>query len=135
MRYISEKIMRVVSAASVGLIALMSSSGTAYAQSTNIDDLITKFGTYIVDPILLVIFAAGFFMFMWGLFQFMLNISRGEDTSDGKRHMIYGTLGMLIMVSVYGIIAFLDNTFGLNVSNPDVNTQNVSAPTVQFVQQ
>jgi ABC-type phosphate transport system permease subunit len=102
---------------------------------TGVDQLITKFGTYIVDPILLVIFAAGFFMFMWGLFQFMLNISRGEDTSTGKQHMIYGTAGMLIMVSAYGIIALLDNTFGLNVANPDANTQNVSVPSVNFVGQ
>ena len=102
--------------------------------NTNVDSLISKFGIYIVDPILLVIFATGFFMFMWGLFQFMVNVNRGEDTSDGKRHMIYGTLGMLVMVSVYGIISFLDNTFGLNVGNPNVNTQNINAPSINFVQ-
>ncbi len=117
----------------LGFFLLISSSGVVYAQSTSVDNLITKFGTYIVDPILLVIFATGFFMFMWGLFQFMVNVSRGEDTSSGKQHMIYGTLGMLIMVSVYGIIAFLDNTFGLNVANPDMNVQSVNAPTINFV--
>jgi ABC-type phosphate transport system permease subunit len=135
MGYVSKKIIRSAKVSGAFAVALLCSSGTAYAQTTNVDSLITKFGIYIVDPILLVIFAAGFFMFMWGLFQFMVNVSRGEDTADGKRHMIYGTLGMLIMVSVYGIIAFLDNTFGLNVSNPNINTRNISAPTVQFVQQ
>ena len=132
MGYVLEKGKRVLNAVIVGCLVLLCSSGTVYAQTVNVDGLITKFGTYIVDPILLVIFASGFFMFMWGLFQFMLNISRGEDTGDGKRHMIYGTLGMLVMVSVYGIISFLDNTFGLNVANPDVNTQNINAPTVNF---
>ena len=97
------------------------------------DTLITKFGIYIVNPILLVLFAAGFFMFMWGLFQFMLNMNRGEDTGDGKQHMIYGTIGMVIMVSVYGIIALLDNTFGLNVSSPNVNVNSVNTPTVNFI--
>jgi|SRR5665213_3622834 len=100
----------------------------------NSGDLITRFGTYIVDPLLLVIFATGFFMFMWGLLQFMVNTNRGEDTSDGKRHMIYGSLGMFIMVSVYGLIALLDSTFGLNISNPTVNT-NVTVPTVNFTGQ
>jgi ABC-type phosphate transport system permease subunit len=94
-------------------------------------DLITKLGTYIIDPILLVIFAAGFFVFMWGLLQFMINQSRGEDLSEGKRHMIYGTLGMFIMVSVYGIIALLDSTFGLNISSQSTNT-NVNVPTINF---
>ena len=99
------------------------------------DDLIARFGTYIVDPILLLIFAAGFFMFMYGLFQFMVSVNAGEDTSDGKRHMIYGTLGMFIMVSVYGIIALLDNTFGLHVANPNVNVNNVSTPNISFTGQ
>ena len=96
-------------------------------------DLITKLGTYIVNPLLLVMFAAGFFMFMYGLLQFMISINRGEDAADGKRHMIYGTAGMLIMVSVYGIIALLDSTFGLNLSNPNINANNVNVPTANFV--
>ncbi len=95
------------------------------------DDLITKLGTYIVNPLLLVVFAAGFFMFMFGLLQFMISVNSGEDTSDGKRHMIYGTIGMFIMVSVYGIISLLDNTFNLHVSNPNVNTTDISVPTYQ----
>lgn len=99
----------------------------------NVSGIISKFGTYIVDPLLLVIFAAGFFMFMWGLLQFMVSVNAGEDTSDGKRHMIYGTLGMFIMVSVYGIISLLDSTFGLNISNPSSATP-TNLPTVNFTQ-
>jgi ABC-type phosphate transport system permease subunit len=99
------------------------------------DQIISKFGTYIVDPLLLVIFAAGFFLFIWGLFEFMVNSSRGADRETGKQHMIYGTIGMLIMVSVYGIISLIDSTFGLNVANPNVDTQNINAPNVDFTGQ
>ena len=99
------------------------------------DGLITRFGTYIVNPLLLLIFAAGFFMFMYGLLQFMISVNKGEDTSSGKQHMIYGTIGMFIMVSVYGIIALLDSTFGLNLSNQNINTQNVNVPSVNFTGQ
>jgi len=38
--------------------------------------------------------------------------------------MVYGLIGMLIMVSVYGIIALIVNTFGLNVSSTDVSRIN-----------
>ncbi|HUO56074.1 MAG TPA: hypothetical protein VMU27_01420 [Candidatus Paceibacterota bacterium] len=114
------------------LVLIFATVRVASAQSVSVDSLITKFGVYIIDPILLVIFAAGFFMFMWGLFQFMLNVNRGEDTSAGKQHMIYGTIGMVIMVSVYGIIGLLDNTFGLNISHPNTDTQNVNVPSVTF---
>ncbi len=112
--------------------AVLAGASPAFAQSNASDSLITKFGTYIVNPLLLLIFAAGFFMFMYGLLEFMIAISRNsEDTTTGKQHMIYGTLGMFIMVSVYGIIALLDSTFGLNLSNPSANT-NVNVPTINL---
>ena len=114
-------------------IAALSLVPAGFAAADTTDALVSKFGTYIIDPILLVLFSAGFFMFMWGLFQFMVNINRGEDTGDGKRHMIYGTLGMLIMVSVYGILALLNNTFGLSNSYSNTNVNNVSTPNVTFI--
>jgi hypothetical protein len=120
----------------VMMIAAIFPIGIAYAQSSGStgDDLITKFGTYIVNPLLLVIFAAGFFMFMYGLLEYMIKAGSSEDTSEGKRHMIYGTLGMFIMVSVYGIISLLDSTFGLNISNPSANT-NANVPTINLTGQ
>ncbi len=85
------------------------------------NQIVTAISTYIINPILLVIFAAGFFMFMWGLFEFMVAQSTGEKAGieNGKRHMISGVFGMFIMVSVYGIISLLDSTFNLQVSNPN----------------
>jgi hypothetical protein len=56
----------------------------------------------------------------------MLSANSGEDTSTGKQHMIYGTAGMLIMVSVYGIISLLDHTFNLNVANPNTDPTNIN---------
>jgi uncharacterized membrane protein len=91
----------------VAWVGALSYSNVAFAQSNATGDLITRFGTYIINPILLVMFAGGFFMFMYGLLQFMLSINSGEDTSTGKRHMIYGTIGMFIMVSVYPIPALI----------------------------
>ena len=91
-------------------------------------NLISKFVTFIVDPAILVIFAAGFFLFLWGLVQFLWNLEEGAN-SDGKQHMLWGIVGMLIMVSVYGIITLIDTTFELDISNPDVSRMNsVTAP-------
>ena len=50
------------------------------------DQIITKFGTYIVDPLLLVIFAAGFFLFMWGLFEFMVKFKFTPPTKSVGHH-------------------------------------------------
>ena len=91
-------------------------------------NLVDKFVDLIIDPAILVIFAAGFFLFLWGLVQFLWNIEEGAE-SDGKQHMLWGIVGMLIMVSVYGIITLIDSTFDLDISNPDVSRMdNITAP-------
>lgn len=93
----------------------------------NVQAIIGRFETYIVDPILLILFSAGFFLFVFGLVQFLITMNQGGEKNEGKDHMIWGVVGMLIMVSVYGIIALLDNTFDLQIGSPDVTRiQNVN---------
>lgn len=91
-------------------------------------NLVSKFVDYIINPAILIIFSAGFFLFLWGLVQFLWNLDEGAQ-SNGKQHMLWGIVGMLIMISVYGIIGLIDNTFDLNISNPDISRmENVTAP-------
>jgi hypothetical protein len=69
--------------------------------------------TVVLNPIAMLLFAWGFFQFIWGLFLFMKNLNASQMKEDGKNHMIYGVLGMFIMVAVWGIITMLTNTLGL----------------------
>jgi hypothetical protein len=94
-------------------------------------NLVGKLVAYIIDPAILIIFAAGFFMFVWGLVQFLWKLDEGGDNTTGKQHMIWGIVGMLIMVSVYGIITLINDTFDLDFNNPDVSSVNsATAPTI-----
>jgi ABC-type phosphate transport system permease subunit len=99
---------------------------------TAASDIIDRFVTYIIDPIILLIFATGFFLFTWGLVEFLMHLEEPAARQKGKDHMIWGIVGMLVMVSVYGIIALIDNTFGLNISNPDVNRMDSVTSQVNF---
>ncbi len=90
-------------------------------------DLINRFTTYVIDPAILLVFSAGLLLFIWGIVEFLWSLKDGEGHNEGKMHMVWGIVGMLVMVSVYGIVALIDNTFGLNISNPDVSRiQNVN---------
>ena len=94
-------------------------------------NLIERFVTYIINPAILLVFAAGFLMFMWGLVVFMANVENESKRKEGKSHMLWGIVGMFIMVSVYGIVALLDNTFQLGAlqGTVDINRiNNVSLP-------
>ena len=96
--------------------------------------LLQNFVTYLINPAILVIFTAGFFMFVWGLVQFLMGIAdeaRGNAHEEGKKHMLWGVVGMFVMASVYGIIALLDNTFGLDAfsATPDMSRwQDINIP-------
>lgn len=95
------------------------------------ENLIDRFVTYIIDPAILLVFAAGFFMFIWGLVQFLINVENSSKREEGKMHMLWGMVGMLIMISVYGILALLDNTFQLGALQGNIDTSrinNVTAP-------
>lgn|SRR3989338_4903009 len=95
------------------------------------EQLLKNFVSYIINPAILVIFAAGFFLFVWGLVQFIMNLDKGGEHEEGKKHMLWGIVGMFIMASVYGIIALLDNTFDLDAfsGTPDMSRlQDINIP-------
>lgn len=67
----------------------------------------------IIDPIILLLFSVGVFLFMWGLVQFLLNADKPEGKENGQRHMLWGIIGVFIMATVFGIIQIILSTFGL----------------------
>jgi hypothetical protein len=74
----------------------------------------------IINPIINVIFAAALMLFLFGLLRFVL--SRGDETAlaAGKQHMFWGVVGMTVMISVYGILWLMLDTFGIGVGTlPD----------------
>lgn len=96
---------------------------------TAASNVMQRFWDFIIYPAILVVFALGFFLFVWGLVEFLWSLNEGGDSKEGKRHMLWGIVGMLIMVSVYGILDLLNNTFGLDFTNPDVSrANNVTIP-------
>ncbi len=67
----------------------------------------------VVNPILIVMFAVAVVVFLWGIFRFVSSDEGATGREQGKRNMAYGIIGFFIMVSAYGIIAFIKNTLGV----------------------
>jgi len=95
--------------------------------------LLERINTYVVDPIIAVIFTLGLLLFFVGIVEYLWEIKDGTTNGDGRKHLIYGLVGMLVMVSVNGIINMITNTFQLDDAvdisriqnvNPGVNFQN-----------
>jgi hypothetical protein len=79
--------------------------------------LIGKFTAVIINPLLELIFAAGLFVFVFGIAEYLCALSRGShDAEKGRWHMLYGIGGMFIMASAWAIIQLIANTVGVNLS-------------------
>ncbi len=70
----------------------------------------------IINPTLALIFAAGLLVFLWGVVQFIWNSDQEDERKVGQRHIIWGLVGMFIMVAWFGISTIITNTFELGQS-------------------
>jgi len=77
--------------------------------------VLTNFVVYIIDPATLLIFSLGFLVFIWGLVEFVRDPANQGTREKGKQHMIWGIVGMFIMISAASIINIIDDTFDLNI--------------------
>lgn len=54
-----------------------------------------------------LLFVVGFLVFAWGIVEFMSGLSSGEGgerVNNGKQHMLWGIVGMFIMVAAFAIL-------------------------------
>lgn len=83
-----------------------------------IEQFANKLSDVIINPILALLFAAGLLVFVWGVVEFLAGQNGiGEGAGQkGKMHMLWGLIGMFIMVAAYAILKLIANT--LNVQLP-----------------
>lgn len=69
----------------------------------------------ILQPIVTLLMAAAVGYFLFGVMMFVKGQGSGESQSEGKNHMLWGIVGITIMISVYGILNFI-NSFVMGFS-------------------
>lgn len=73
---------------------------------------LSKFVTNIVNPIIYFIFALALMYFLYGVIVFIMNADDETARNTGKKHILWGIVGLFIMVSVYGILGIVLGTIG-----------------------
>lgn len=68
----------------------------------------------IINPIIFFLFAAAMVYFLYGVAQYFISADNEEVRSNSKSHMMYGILGLFIMVAVFGIERIILNTLSVN---------------------
>jgi hypothetical protein len=81
--------------------------------SSALTPFLCKVVTAIIDPLILLLSAAAFVYFIWGVARFILATSQGENADEYRSHMFWGIVGLAIIFGAYGIINLALGTFGL----------------------
>lgn len=77
-------------------------------------ELLNKINEIILNPIITLLFAVAILYFFWGLFQFISSEAADGKHAEGQRKILYGIFGIFVMISAYGIIRLILNTFGID---------------------
>lgn len=69
-----------------------------------VDSLISKIADKILNPIIGLMVAIAVVVFIYGVVEFIANADNEDKRKLGKDHMIWGIVGLFIMVSVFGLM-------------------------------
>ena len=75
---------------------------------------VATFTEVLLTPLLILMTAIALLVFIYGATVYVLNSDNEQARADGNRHMIYGVIGLFVMVSAYAIFWIFVNTFGLD---------------------
>lgn len=96
----------------------------AYA-SESLDQFIFNVNRMIINPLIILLFALALVLFLFGVFEFISNQDNEEKKTKGKSHMIWGVIGITIMLGVFTLMGIIINTFGIEGIDPEQGTVNL----------
>ena len=67
-----------------------------------------------VIPILMVVATI---VFLWGIIRYVTAQGEEDKLTEGKRFIVFGLIGLFIMVAIWGVVRALVNQFSLQQGN------------------
>jgi len=101
-------VMHAQSGVGVSACSSLSSNGLAGVVSCITGFINTAIGLIIAAAVLYII---------WGAFTM---IRSEEKREEGKKIILYGIIGLFVMISIWGFVNILDRTFGLSLDASSV---------------
>ncbi|MFA6586161.1 MAG: pilin [Candidatus Paceibacterota bacterium] len=119
----------VLSSSVLGFLPLMASAqnargGCDAAVPGTIQKVICIAGN-ILDIIIPILVVLGIVYFVWGVITFVIADDE-ESKEKGRNKIIFGIIGLVVIVAMWGLVGLVTNTFGLN------GGADISVPTVPF---
>ena len=84
---------------------------------------VETFNQVILFPTIALLTGVALLVFIWGCFEYFINAANPAGREKGVKHITWGIIGLVIMVSAYSILALFARSVGLDdelncTSNP-----------------
>lgn len=73
-------------------------------------DLISRIQVAIINPLITVLALAAFLVFIWGVIQFIRGADTEKNREEGRRHIIWGLIGLVIIFGAQALLVLIGGT-------------------------
>lgn len=90
------------------MYAYAATQAQAVAQS-----FLSRINDAILFPLITLMMAVALLVFLYGAFEYVRGADSEESRAEGSQHLMYGIIGMLVMLSALALLTIAAGTFGL----------------------
>jgi len=112
---------RILSIVCVGVMPIMTLAQTTYNPSQGVNGLFALFGSWL-KLALPILISLAVVWFVWNIFRYIIAGSE-DDKKAARVGMIWGIIGIFVMVSVWGLVGILQSTFGTSGASANIGDQ------------
>lgn len=94
-------------------LALIPTLASAAGVTDLIDNLIN-----LLEDIIPVLIGVAVVVFFWGLVKFIAHADDEKAVTEGKQFMVWGMVGLFVIVALWSIVGFIQEELGLDILSP-----------------
>jgi len=95
---------------SLNLIEIAQAQVVMGGSAISTKQLLTNIVNNIVNPFIYLMITAAVVLFLWGVLDFIRNADSSEERKKGQMRMLYGVVGLFIMMAANGIVNLIIGT-------------------------
>lgn len=84
--------------------------------ATEAKELVSQIEEIILFPLITFMLSLAFLLFLWGGYEFVANSDNDQGREKGRQHMLYGIIGLVVMVSALAILKIFAGIFEIPVN-------------------
>lgn len=85
--------------------------------------------TAIMNVVIPILITLAVLYTIWGVIKYA-TAKESDDQAEGRRVIISGIIGLFVIVSIWGLVAVINSTFGINQGGQNLESTNCAEGTI-----